>query len=297
MNVLITGGCGFIGKNLAHYMNNKLHNVSVMDNLSVGNPKNMPKIPIYQRDVCNLIDCVDMTKGMDCVVHLAAFTGIEASKEDPELCWKTNVDSTRNILEASYLNDVSRVILISSGAAKNRFDSTYALSKWTTEQLAYLYRARKYAVCLRLSNVYGKYSAHKTSLVAATIKAMRDKYPMVVYGDGSHERDFIYVDDVCYAIELAATSKKIKYNGNGKTIDILNAASTFEIGTGIGTSVTDIIGMLLDITNEHVMIDVQDERNEQKQIIMDIKKARDALKFEMSIPLQIGLRMTWESYK
>lgn len=266
MNILITGHEGFIGKNLTRWLKQK-HNVSGMDIKSCG-------------DVRELDECLEMTRGIDCIVHLAALPGVPQSFEKPLQTFRTNVIGTANIVEAAIANEVPKIILASSGAADNRGSSPYAMSKWLAEYIVQLSQIG--SVVLRLSNVYGPYSEHKMSLVHVAMRALMNGCNIDVYGDGSHSRDFIHVSDVCRAIELAILSND-KYT------------NPIDIGTGKATSVMDVLSELVVVANKHIEINYQPERDEQIRAVANTERAFRELGFRAGISLRDGLRATWEA--
>lgn len=267
MNILVTGDKGFIGQNLTRYLGiNTKYKVTGMD-IKDG------------KDINDIDTCLLLTKGVDCIVHLAALPGVQQSFDNPWKTFRTNVIGTSNIIDAAIVNNVGKIILASSGAADNRSSSPYAMSKWLAEYAIQISSIG--SVILRFTNVYGPYSEEKTSLVHAVIKALKNGKQVDVYGDGSHSRDFIYVGDVCRAIDLAMLSYD-KYN------------LPIDIGTGKATSVMNVIRALTSISGVQPVINTQQARREQASVVGDTNRALMEFGFRAEIELYEGLSATWK---
>jgi len=278
MKVVITGGCGFIGTNLAWYLSDKGYTVKVIDNFLVGKPTGLPPVTLCPRDINDIDDCMDFTRNADVVVHLAAISGVEASKMQPELCFKTNVIGTANVLEASAENGVMKVIIASSGAADDRFSSPYAMSKWTAEYISQLICQE--SCVLRFANVYGPKSEHKQSVINASLWRIKNGRHPIMYGNGNHSRDFIYINDVCRAIEMAMLSE-----GEG----------TYNIATGENHTIKELMGMIGKVTGNGVKPEKLPERKEVEIVKVNTERAYQELGFRAEIGLEEGLKMTWEA--
>ena len=243
MTWLITGGCGFIGRNLIkRLISEGGHSIRVIDNLKVGSRDDLNQVcnfkevaPLdlssnlspFSSDVVELVvgDILDsdlamkICKGIDIIVHLAANTGVAPSVENPRMDCETNVFGTLNYLEAARHCKVKRFIFASSGAPAGEVEppiheelpphpvSPYGASKLAGEGYcsAYYRTFGVETVCLRFGNVYGPLSGKKDSVIAKFIKQAIAGEPLEIYGDGTQTRDFIYIDDLVDAIYKAAT--------------------------------------------------------------------------------------------
>jgi UDP-glucose 4-epimerase len=222
---LITGGCGFIGRNLVkNLLQDKMHHIRVVDNLSLGTVQDLARvcalsdIEFICSDILDATGMVKAARGMDVMVHLAANTGVGPSVADPRSDCFTNVIGTLNCLEAAMKNKVRRFIFASSGAPAGECEppiteiippkpvSPYGASKLAGEgYCSAFYRSFGLeTVALRFGNVYGEYSGHKDSVVAKFIKQLMAHQPLEIFGDGSQTRDFIYIADLVQAVRLAA---------------------------------------------------------------------------------------------
>lgn len=181
MKYLITGHKGFIGQNLVKYLKNLGHEVVGFD--FPGLTRNIP-----------------VSDEIDVLVHLAAEVDVRKSILEPRDFFIKNCVSTADALEAAKLSNAKFIFTSSCGAANST--NAYSASKLTGEALCKAYH-NSYNVdisILRLANVYGPYSDHKTSVISKFIKSKIENKPIEVYGTGHQKRDFIYVDDVCKAI-------------------------------------------------------------------------------------------------
>lgn len=189
MTYLITGHKGFIGTNLTHYLQSKIEEVIGID--------------YYDGDLCKGIPSSIKNLSIHTIVHLAAETNVRDSIANPSKCFLRNCQSTTNILEFAASKKAKLVFISSCGAC--RPSSPYTASKIAGEAICRAYRSSYDSdiVILRLPNIYGPYSDHKTSVIPAFIKSKLLGREVTIYGDGNQKRDFVYVKDICEAIYSA----------------------------------------------------------------------------------------------
>jgi UDP-glucose 4-epimerase len=203
----------------------------------------------------------------DHIIHLAAISGIQKCEQDIGQTIDDNVISTMQLV--NNLNDVP-ITFASSQAAKDP-KNTYAFTKRTGEKYIERY-AKNYSI-LRFSNVYGgkDYLKMKTSVVAKFLNAHLNNNSLVVNGDGSQERDFIHVNDICRAID--------------KTIETpIN--TIVDVGTGKGTSVKQLAEMISNNVIHHGGYnDIGVESS-----ISDVTKAKQLLGFKYEIEMWYYLK-------
>jgi UDP-glucose 4-epimerase len=319
--IVITGGCGFIGVNLIeHLMGRGKVSIRVIDNLVVGSRDDLLSISKFTEIgrgdltenwmegvslvVGDILDgdlAKEVTRGADSVVHLAASTGVIPSIEDPKKDMESNVIGTVNYLEASRQNGVSRFVFASSGAPLGdvkppinekcvpRPLSPYGAGKLAGEGYctAYFGSFDLATVVLRFGNVYGPRSTHKGSVVAKFIKNILEDKPLVVYGDGSQTRDFVYVGDLIEAIFRSLVARRDDAAGE-----------IFQIATNRETTVNEIAEILSDLAKEGLsfrpeIIYEEERKGEIKRNYSDIAKARGILGFEPAYDIRGGLEETF----
>jgi UDP-glucose 4-epimerase len=322
---LITGGCGFIGRNLIQQLiQDGGHLIRALDNLSVGTREDLEQICDYREfsefsershvnceklcsctklavgDIRDYNTCLTCCKDIDIVVHLAANTGVGPSIENPRLDMETNVIGTLNMLESARQNNVKRFIFASSGAAIGEYEppiheelaphpvSPYGASKLAGEAYcsAYFRTFGIKTVVLRFGNVYGPLSGQKNSVVAKFIKRAMEGKPLEIYGDGTQTRDFIFVEDLIKAILLSATSRNI-------------SGEIFQIATNKETSVNELTEELISVIvnfglKKVVKVYAKHPFGEVKRNFSDISKAQDLLSWYAKASLTEGLEKTVE---
>jgi len=297
MKILITGGAGFIGSNLAPHLAGLGHEILVLDNLSVGQdaPSFAPSIRFRRGDFTDQPTLNSCLEGVEAVVHLAAMSGVMDSIADPAGCFACNVEGTFRLLEATRRAKIKHFVNASTGGAilgdaappisetmAAAPLSPYGASKLATEGFCSAYFGSYGAPCasLRFSNIYGPNSAHKKSVVATFIKRAINGEPMVIYGDGSQRRDYLYVGDLVRGIAAA-----IERQVNG----------TFQLGSGIPTSVLDLVEALVRAAGSRFNVQYEHARKgEVHSTWCDIAKARGAFGYAAPTPLAAGLRDTWD---
>ena len=207
MKWLITGGCGFIGSRLVRRVKEREDVIRVVDNFSSSaavSPEGVHIAPCDVRDIERFKDWLD---DIDIVVHLAAQTDVVKSILDPTETFSINTEGVHKLLIACTAANVERFIFASSVGA-GRLNSPYGASKLTGEAYCEAFRQcyDLSTLSLRFSNVYGPGSNHKTSVVAKFIKAALAGETITIHGNGSHLRDYVYVDDIVETIIEEAIS-------------------------------------------------------------------------------------------
>ena len=319
-SILITGGCGFIGVNLIKALLSRGDaRILVVDNLSVGTREDLGRVTEFQQietsdlegkelratvslikgDIRDADLAVKICRGMDAVVHLAANTGVIPSIDEPRADFEANVIGTFNYLEAARQNGAKKFIFASSGAPLGeqlppineekvpKPISPYGAGKLAGEGYcsAFFGSFGLKTIALRFGNVYGPRSTHKGSVVAKFIKQALAGETLVIYGDGSQTRDFIYIDDLINAI-LAATKAGV-------------GGEVFQVATHKETTINEIAEMLEAIiefkTGNTINLTYAEERaGEVKRNFSDISKARKLLCWEPRWSVEEGLRATVE---
>lgn len=300
MNILITGGCGFIGTNLISVMQqDKKYNIKVIDNESLGKSENIKKYDVnfVKADILDYNTIIRETKNIDTIIHLAADTRVIDSIRDPEKNFQTNVIGTMNILMAMKKNGIQKIINASTGGAilgevtppvnENMLptpSSPYGASKLAVEGYLCSF-ASSYGIkacSLRFSNVYGPNSWHKNSVISTFIRKIITKNTLDVYGDGEQLRDYVYVIDLCNGILQAINS---------------DTSGVYQLGTGFPTSINKLIELISNTAGNKYDIHVNYHPYRDGEIHntwCDIKKAKDAFGYHPLTSLPVGIQNTWD---
>jgi UDP-glucose 4-epimerase len=247
--ILVTGGAGFIGSHLVETLLEKGYSVHVIDDLSMGKMENVPPgARFYQGDISDASLVEEALEGVDGVIHLAARVAIRDSVDHFYEDAQTNLMGTLQVLHHACRRKVKRFVFASSMAvygdnplptpvsetSAQRPISPYGLSKLAAEKYVRLLAGQFEvpAVCLRYFNVFGPRQTFTpyVGVITIFIRALQRGEPPGIFGDGDQQRDFVYVGDIVRATLLALES------------DV--SGETFNVGTGVGTSVKEIAGLL-----------------------------------------------------
>jgi UDP-glucose 4-epimerase len=304
MRFLVTGGAGFIGSALANHLLSLGHEVSVLDDLSVGERDRLdPAITFTQGDIGNIPLLWSLLYDIDCVYHLAAHVSVAQSILHPRDYNRVNVGGTVSLMEAMRDTGVQRVIFTSSGAIYGRQprkpvreearplpDSPYAVSKWAAEQ--YIHTIGELwgleSVALRIFNAYGPNQSLPLShapVMPRFIQQALTGGSIVLFGDGLQTRDFVYVDDVVKALVTAATAEGIN-------------RSVINIGSGIEVSINALVDMIEQVTG-HTVNRIYNPAGASgvPRLVADISRAKALLGFIPETILEEGLRLMLERDK
>ncbi|HKY52588.1 MAG TPA: NAD-dependent epimerase/dehydratase family protein [Candidatus Limnocylindria bacterium] len=294
MRVLVTGGAGFVGSTIVDALVARGDLVVALDDLSTGDRANLaPDIPLRIADVSDAGALRDALKGegFDAIVHCASKTKVVESMEKPELYRRVIVGGTRNVVALAEELHAQILVNLSTGGAMYgetptcapediRLDppSNYGRFKAEAEQL--VAAAEIPSITLRLANVYGPRQRRdlEGGVVAIFLARWKSGEPLVVYGDGTAERDYIHVDDVVAAV---LSSFAGRWSG------------IYNIGSGVATSVNDLIRSLSEILGPPSGITHAPERPaEVQRSCLDSSKARREGLWRSATPLAEGLRRT-----
>jgi UDP-glucose 4-epimerase len=297
-NILITGGAGFIGRHLADaLLRHGDYQVRVLDNESLGDRSqlDLTKVEFLAGDLRSTDDVARALDGQDAVVHLAADTRVMDSIEHPAHNFENNVVGTFNLLEGCREGGVERVVAASTGGAivgdvpppvhermAAQPTSPYGASKLMLEGYLSAYSAAfgLQGCALRFSNIYGPRSFHKGSVVAHFYKRILAGEPLVVYGDGSQARDFLYAGDLVEGIRVAIES---------------DAVGSYQLGSGQPTTVNELLDHMRAVTGRDLDVVYEDFRaGEVHRTWCEVDKARGAFGFAPTTSLRDGLQQTWD---
>lgn len=297
--VLITGGLGFIGTNLIKQLDMNRYDIFVLDNFSNTSETSVDDaVEVMKGDIRSSDDIKMALRGVDIVINLAAHTRVIESIEDPALNFDVNVRGTFNILEGMRLGGVKTIVSASTGGAiLGEVDppvheniaanpaSPYGASKLSVEGYCSAY-SESYgiqALSLRFSNIYGRYSKNKGSVVAAFIKGITKDQKITIYGDGSQTRDYLYVGDLVTGILGAIESGQ---------------SGVFQLGSGVPTELNKLVELLKELIPIDFSVEYQDFRaGELRHTYCDISKSSNAFNFQPTTKLKTGIQNTWKWFE
>lgn len=303
MNILITGGAGFIASHVADAYIAEGHSVVIVDDLSGGFLENVnPKARFYQLDIrSEKLEDVFLKEKINIVNHLAAQMDVRKSVADPKFDASVNVIGGLNLFECARKHQVKKIIFSSTGGAiygeQDYFPadeehpvrplSPYGITKLCTEKYLFYYKAVYNIdhVVLRYANVYGpRQNPHGEAGVVAIFcnKMLRGEKPFI-NGDGKQTRDYTYVEDVVKANLLA-----LKHG----------SSAIYNVGTGIESDVNKLFYELRNHLNpscpeQHAPA----KAGEQQRSVISFKKIERELGWRPTVQLEKGLRLTAEYFK
>lgn len=318
MRILVTGGAGFIGSNLVDALMAQGHEVTVLDNLSVGKVENVAHhldsehFHFVNDSILNLTTLERLVRQADLIYHLAAVVGVKYVVEDPLTAIITNVRGTENVLELAFKYWVKTVIASSSeiyGKSTEvplREDSdrllgptsvgrwSYSDAKAIDEYFGLAYARKGLPVTVvRYFNAYGPRLdplGYGSVIARFFTQALRGE-PLTVYDDGEQTRCFTYVEDTVRGTILAATVREA-------------AGQVFNIGSNWETSINELARLICDLTgspSEIVHVPAASaygpDFEETRRRVPDVTRAREVLGFEARTPLEEGLRRTLDWFR
>lgn len=303
MKILVTGGAGFIGSHVVDKYLSLGHEVLVLDNLSTGSEKNLnPRAVFVKEDIINNdgVQKIITDFKPDIINHHAALAEVTKSLKDPSKTLETNVIGTANVLLAGGEAGIKKFIFSSTGGAiygnpeKLPVNETctpdplspYGLSKLLGEKTIEFY-TRTYGfeyVIFRYSNVYGPRQNPKgeAGVVAIFSSLMKAGESPIIFGDGSKTRDYVYVEDIALANELA-----IELKGN----------HTLNLGGGIEISdkqIFDEVAGAVNFSGNPTYADFR--KGEITKISLDASRAKEILGWTPQVQLKDGIKITAQTY-
>jgi len=305
MNFFVTGGAGFIGCNIVRKLLKNGHQVTILDDMSLGKRENLEGLPRkkMRRVEGNVRDASvveDLTKGIDGIFHDAGRSSAPMFSPDPREGIEINLNGFLNVIEAARRNDIPLVYASTSSLYSKSEPphmeglsvtpgSFYEYSFYMREAVGRLY-SELYGVSvvgLRYFSVYGPHEEHKgkyaNNISQFMWDLMKGKSP-VIYGDGTQTRDFIFVEDVVEANLLAMNA--------GLKGEVIN------VGTGASTSFNEVVGLL----NKELGTGIRPTyvpnpiKNYVRHTQADTTKAQRLLNFRAQVPLNEGIKRTKEYY-
>lgn len=312
MQILITGGAGFIGSTLADRLIKENNKIIVLDNFNdyydialkeqnISENLNNPDYKLYRGDICDreLTEKIFSENTIDIVIHIAARAGVRPSLEDPLEYVRSNIDGTVNILENMKKCGVKKIVFASSSSVygnctAEKFSedlkvtepiSPYAATKSACEQFIYTY-SKLYginAICLRFFTVYGP-KQRPDLAIRKFIELIEKDKPIPVYGDGTTKRDYTFIEDIidgiCSAINYDKTPYEIINLGGGSPVTLDEMISTIE----------EVMGKKAKINRLPM------QPGDVNKTVSDITKARKLLGYNPKVCFKEGIKkfIEWE---
>ena len=295
MKFVITGGAGFIGSHIVKHLVSKNYEVSVVDDFSRGRLENLSGfeeiIEIHKIDILDLNSLRKIISDSDGIFHQAALTSVPESFLQKEKYHNVNVDGTENIFKLAKEFEKKVVFASSSSVYGNtvltpiveNFDKNpinpYGITKLDNEKLAKKYHDLGVPIIgLRYFNVYG---IGQTNDYAGVITKFFDQIKLnqspVVFGDGSHTRDFVSVEDVAQANLLSMQSS--------------TDFSFLNIGTGIPTSVKELAQLMINLSGKKLEIKFDElPQGDVKESLADVSLAKKLIGWNYNTSLKDGLK-------
>jgi len=300
--IVVTGGAGFIGSNLARHLSNENNHVIIIDNLSTGHLENIQdliaadKVEFIKGSITDLNILQDVFRGCDYVFHEAALPSVPRSIKEPLLTNQANIDGTLNVLVAAKETGVKKVIYASSSSvygdtptlpkhesmAPNPL-SPYAVTKYAGECYCQVF-TRVYGlptIALRYFNVYGPHqdpASEYAAVIPRFVTRTLNHQNIVIYGDGQQTRDFTFVADVVRANILAAENK---------------ISGVFNMAGGKRITLNDLAQTIMMLCDNTVNIVYEDVRpGDIMHSLADISKANKGFGYSPEYDINSGLKET-----
>lgn len=307
---LVTGGAGFIGSNLTETLLNKGYFVRVLDDFSIGKRENIEafmndkNFELIKGDIRDIKICQQVCKGIDYVLHQAAWGSVPRSIEMPLLYEEINIKGTLNVMTAARDNNVKRFVYASSSSVygdepnlpkvegkEGNLLSPYAITKKVNELYAknYFDLYGLETVGMRYFNVFGRKQdphSYYSAVIPKFVSLLLNNEAPTINGDGEHSRDFTYIDNVIEANLRACLAPK---EACGKA---------YNIAYGGRVSLNELYETLNNLLNKDINpIYGPNRKGDIKHSNADISNARKLLSYDPSYSFEDGIKLTIDWYK
>ena len=300
MNITVFGGCGFIGSHLVDELLTQGHQIRVFDRSYELFRPPLDKVEYVLGDFGNRGLVSSAVKDVDIVYHLISTTVPKTSNDDPAFDVSSNVIETLYLLEACVKKKVQKVVFISSGGTVygvpdnvpvNEEGQTnpicsYGISKLAIEKYLFLFHTL-YGLdftIIRPSNPYGPRQNPKNiqGAVSVFLGNVLEKLPITIWGDGSVSRDFLFIHDLVEGV-IKATFTKSEHR-------------IFNLGSGMGTSLTSLVTMIREATRSDIEVIYEVSRSfDVPELVLDTERASNELAWSPKTTMLDGLRVTWDA--
>ena len=295
MKFVITGGAGFIGSHIAKHLVEKNHDVMVVDNLSRGRLENLSKIKeqieFKKMDILDLDSLKKVIFNSDGIFHQAALTSVPESFIQKEKYHNVNVKGTENIFKLA--KEFGKKVVYASSSSiygntttipiKENFEKNpinpYGITKLDDEKLAKKFHDLGLSVIgLRYFNVYGIGQTNDyAGVITKFIDLINVNKSPIIFGDGTHTRDFISVEDIAKANLLSMESN--------------TDFSFLNIGTGISTSIKELAELMIELSGKKLEISFDDlPLGDVKDSLADVSLAKKLINWNYETSLKNGLK-------
>ncbi len=313
MRILVTGGAGFIGSNLAEHLVSipEVEKVRVLDNLSTGTLKNLESInenskyEFVEGDIRDYETCLKACDGMDLVSHQAALGSVPRSIHDPITTNEVNITGTLHVFTAAKEHKIKRVVYAASSSTygdhpglpklENNIGnplSPYAVTKYVNELYAKVYAStyNMELIGLRYFNVFGPRQNPQgpyAAVIPLFIQSVLNNEPPLINGDGEHSRDFTFVANAVQANLRALFTDNVK---------ALN--EVYNIAFGERTTLNEVFQMIKEVAGSDLAPKYGPERKgDVRHSLADISKAKELLNYVPLVSIREGLKNAFEWYR
>jgi len=297
LKLLILGGCGFIGSHIAEAMRNRGHQIRIFGHIGQHHQP-LADVEYRQGDFADREAVDSALADIDVVIHAISTTNPGSSNKNPAADIQGNLISTVQLLELMRLRGIHRIVYLSSGGtvygnpdrcpvaedASVHPICSYGVVKVAVENYLEMYRQIHgfEPIILRPSNPYGPGQGHYDvqGVITSFLNRIRNGQGLQIWGDGAQVRDYIRVEDVAGLCVLAAE------------VPVLG---TFNVGSGVGYSILDVIAIITEVTETQPEIEYHASRPfDVKRVVLDIEKAKQVFGWRPQIDLRQGIRDYWE---
>lgn len=303
--ILVLGADGFLGSSLViSLLKEKKYHIHAFDLFKDGTSRNLErtrnKIEMFQGNFLNKEDLRKALQGIDYVFHFVSFTTPGSSMSDPLVDIDTNLRGTINLLEECVKAKVKKIIYPSSGGAiygdqkKEKYGeedplfpiSPYAISKLAIEKYLEYYRISKglnYLI-VRLSNPYGPHQnvVGNQGIIPIFLNLIKNNQPISIFGDGENVRDYVFIDDATENLLKLAFREENKHR-------------IYNIGSGEGVSINELIEAIKKITKKKIKINkLPNRKSDVRSIVLDTSRIEKEISYSLKTDLKKGIKKTWE---
>ncbi|MEN9713787.1 MAG: hypothetical protein RLZZ164_451 [Actinomycetota bacterium] len=316
MTVLVTGGAGYIGSHVVRLLQQAGNQVLVLDNLSSGlesrlGSAKLAQVDLAAADATALLTALIRDHGVDSVIHLAARKQVGESVQKPEWYFEQNIGGMAHLLEAMQATGVKKLVFSSSAATYgiptvdyvdedydckpiNPYGQTKLIGEWMVANAARAWGLR--GVNLRYFNVAGAgwpdlADTAVMNLVPIVLAALRDSKAPIVFGDDYPTDDGSCVRDYVHVLDLAeAHIEALSY------LDRDDRKPTFNVGTGSGSSVFEVLNEIKKVSGNDFAIDVQARRaGDPPYLCADVSRIKAELGWSAKFNLHDIIQSAWDA--